>query len=135
MSKMISLTVPKSRRLNYPKYMSLAPASDRLFRAQMAERLRTNMYKATCPRLNKSKTTITKFPIFAWEIPHLAAETAAYEWIDSHKIAPKSLGHLFEEGRIIGFLIERITDARHVTREDISACQVVLSKLHTRFGY
>lgn len=57
-------------------------------------------------------------------------EMAAYEWIDGHGIAPKFLGHLTEDGRVIGFLMERITNAKHAGPEDLTACQQVLSQLH-----
>ena len=53
-----------------------------------------------------------------------------YEWIDGHQIGPEFLGHLTEEGRVIGFLIERVFDCRHATPEDLSLCQHTLAKLH-----
>ena len=40
------------------------------------------------------------------------------------------LGLLTEEGRIIGFIIERLTDAHHASPTELRLCQVALSKLH-----
>lgn len=35
-----------------------------------------------------------------------------------------------EDGRVTGFIIERISDARHATPEDLTICQTKLSALH-----
>lgn len=94
----------------------------------MGRKLRSNVYEATCPRFNS--TNVVKFARFAWETPQIDAETAAYQWIKNHQISPKFLGHLSEAGRVIGFIIERITDNRHATSDDLSLCQLTLSKLH-----
>lgn len=40
------------------------------------------------------------------------------------------LDHLVEEGRVIGFLFERIPDFRHATPKDLPLFQQALSKLH-----
>lgn len=95
----------------------------------MERKLRSNVYEATCPRFNS--TVVVKFARFAWEIPQLDAETSAYQWIENHQIGPKFLGHISEEGRIIGFVIEQINDGRHATPEDLSLCQLTLRRLHS----
>jgi predicted Ser/Thr protein kinase len=95
---------------------------------QMGKKLRSNVYEATCPRFNS--TIIAKFARFEWEMPRLDAETSAYQWIENQQIGPKLLGHLSEEGRVIGFIIERITNCHHATPEDLPLCQQTLSKLH-----
>lgn len=94
----------------------------------MGQKLRSNVYEATCLQFNS--TIIVKFARFAWETPQIDAETSAYQWIENHQIGPKFLGHLSEEGRVIGFIVERIMDCRHATPEDLSLCQLTLSKLH-----
>jgi serine/threonine protein kinase len=94
----------------------------------MGRKLRSNVYEATSPRFDS--TIIAKFARFPWEILYLDCETSAYEWIDGHQIGPKFLGHLTEEGRVIGFLIELISDCRHATPADLSLCQHTLAKLH-----
>jgi hypothetical protein len=94
----------------------------------MGRKLPTNAYEATRPRFNS--TIIAKFARFAWETPQLDAEISAYQWIENHQIDPKFLGHISEEGRVIGLIVERITDCRHATPEDLSLCQLTLLRLH-----
>lgn len=94
----------------------------------MGRKLRSNVYEATCPRFNS--TIIAKFARFPWEMLQLDAETSAYQWIENHQIGPKFLGHLSEEGRVIGFIMKQITDYRHATPDDSSLCQPTLLRLH-----
>ena len=94
---------------------------------QMGKTLNSNVFEVTCPRFNS--TVLAKFARFDWEIPQLNAETAAYQSIEGHEIGPRFLGHLTEERRVIGFIMERIDDARHATPGDLSLCQLTLSKL------
>jgi len=91
-------------------------------------KIRSNVYEVTCPCFNS--TVIAKFARFEWEVPQLEAETTAYEWIEGQQIGPAFLGHLTEDGRIIGFLMARIADCRHATPEDFPLCHSALSKLH-----
>ncbi|KAI9841987.1 MAG: hypothetical protein M1837_007553 [Sclerophora amabilis] len=75
---------------------------------------------------------IAKFARFEVEIPYYDHETEAYRWLQQQpgdSIGPRFLGHLAEEGRIIGFLLEKI-EGHHAEPEDLSSCQDVLSKLH-----
>lgn len=94
----------------------------------VGEKLRTGIYEITCSRFDVP--VVAKFARFEWEIQYLENETAAYEWIDGRGIAPQFLGHLTEDGRVIGYLMERITNARHSRPGDLIACQETLSKLH-----
>lgn len=94
----------------------------------MGQRLRTNVSEVTCPRF--SSTVIAKLARFPWEVPQLEAEMAAYEWIEGHQIGPSFLGHLAEDGRVIGFIITRIDDSRHATVEDFALCEQALLRLH-----
>lgn len=91
-------------------------------------KLRSNVYEVTCPGF--SSTIIAKFARFEWEVSQLEAETTAYGWIEGQQVGPAFLGHLTEEGRVIGFLMTRIADYRHATPEDFPLCHSVLSKLH-----
>ncbi|THX74173.1 hypothetical protein D6D05_07086 [Aureobasidium pullulans] len=50
--------------------------------------------------------------------------------IQGHGIAPAFLAHLTEEGRIIGFVMEHIANARHAEPEDLPLCQETLLRLH-----
>ncbi|BDD61734.1 hypothetical protein MAP00_006762 [Monascus purpureus] len=74
---------------------------------------------------------VAKFARFYWEIQYLENETTAYQWIDGHDIGPRFLGHLVEDGRVIGVLIERVRNARHAGIEDLEVCQKALSRLHS----
>ncbi|KAK4227884.1 alpha-galactosidase A precursor [Podospora fimiseda] len=94
------------------------------------EKLRSNVYEVTCPVLESNKTIIAKFARFEWEIAQLQAETTAYKWIEGQQIGPEFLGHLTEEGRVIGFLISKIENCRHAEFEDLSLCEEVLLRLH-----
>ncbi|KAI3337713.1 alpha-galactosidase A precursor [Ustulina deusta] len=95
----------------------------------MGRKLRSNVYEATHSHFNS--TIIAKFARFPWEVPQLEKETAAYEWIEGHNIGPTFLGHLVEEGRVIGFMMECIADFRHATPDDFDLCRLSLTKLHT----
>ncbi|KAK4210313.1 hypothetical protein QBC37DRAFT_350240 [Rhypophila decipiens] len=96
---------------------------------RQGRKLRTNVYEVTCPGFS-STTVIAKFARFEWEVPQLEAETTAYSWIEGQQIGPAFLGHLTEEGRVIGFLIGQVTGCRHATPEDLPLCRSVLSRLH-----
>ena len=92
------------------------------------QKLRSGVYEATAPRFQVP--VVVKFARFAWEIAALDSECEAYRWIEGQDIGPMFLGLLTEEGRIIGFIIERMTDAHHATPTELRLCQVALSKLH-----
>lgn len=93
--------------------------------------LRTGIYEVTCPQFDS--IVVAKFARFEWEIQYMENETVAYEWLDGHDIGPRFLGHLTEDGgsRVIGFLLERITDAHYAEgTKDLEACQQTLHRLH-----
>lgn len=94
----------------------------------IARKLRTGIYEATCSIFEN--VVIAKFARFPWEIQYIENETTAYQWITGHGIGPQFLGHLTENGRVIGFLMEHITDARHAGAQDLGICEEVLSRLH-----
>ncbi|KAJ9639530.1 hypothetical protein H2201_002814 [Coniosporium apollinis] len=94
----------------------------------LREKIRSNVCEATCPQLDG--TVVAKFARFHWEISYLDAETTAYEWIQGQGIGPKFLGHLTEEGRVIGFLMERVVEGRCAGPEELEECREVLGRLH-----
>lgn len=53
-------------------------------------------------------TIVAKIARFDWEIPRIDRETRAYQLLDGSGLAPRFLGHIHENGRIIGFLLERV---------------------------
>lgn len=95
---------------------------------EIGARLRSNVYEASHPRF--PRPVIVKFARFGWEIPWLEAETTAYEWIEGHSIGPDFLGHLTEHGRVIGFIMSRVEDARHAMPHDLNLCRRALETLH-----
>ncbi len=93
-----------------------------------ARKLRSNVYEVTCPGFDAP--VVAKFACFDWEVPQLEVETEAYRWIDGQGIGPAFLGHLTEEGRVIGFLVARVAGCRHATPADLALCRAALLKLH-----
>lgn len=93
----------------------------------MGKMLLSNVYEATTPTFNVP--IIVKFARFPWEVGYYNQETQAYSWIEGHDIGPKFLGHVTEDERVIGFLLEKIP-GRHAGPADLYLCQDVVSKLH-----
>ena len=58
-------------------------------------------------------TLIVKIAYLPFETFYLNSEISAYEWIQNYQFGPQFLAHLTEEGRIIGFVIERIIHFWH----------------------
>ncbi|KAK4206602.1 hypothetical protein QBC37DRAFT_121175 [Rhypophila decipiens] len=92
------------------------------------ERLRQNIHIVSHPDFDHP--VVVKFTEFPWQTPYLEAETAAYEWIEGHDMGPRFLGHLTEEGRVFGFVVEYISNVRPAGPEDLQACREVLGRLH-----
>ncbi|KAJ5503656.1 hypothetical protein N7463_006530 [Penicillium fimorum] len=95
----------------------------------VGDKLRTGIYEVKSPLFNND-LIVAKFARFDWEITYLENETTAYQWLESHNIGPRFLGHLTEDGRAIGFLIEHIKNARHAGPQDLEPCRAALSQLH-----
>lgn len=60
----------------------------------------------------------------------IAQETEVYHTIQGTSIAPAFLGHIREEGRIVGFLVEYLDACTHPEGKDYDACRLALSNLH-----
>ena len=102
---------------------------------QLGQKIMSNVYTATFVKNTLGATSaaadlIVKFARFPWELHYYDDETSFYESIEGQGIGPKFLGHLTEEQRVIGFVLERIKDARHADPGDLEACQNALTKLH-----
>jgi predicted Ser/Thr protein kinase len=78
-------------------------------------------------------TMIAKIARFEWEIPRIEQETRAYQLLEGSGLAPRFLGHVHENGRIMGFLLEKI-EGRPASIQDLSACETALRALH-KLGY
>ena len=57
-------------------------------------------------------------------------ETRAYRWLRGRGIGPRFVGHLAEDGPVIGFLMERVVGARFAGPRDLEGCHEALSRLH-----
>lgn len=74
-------------------------------------------------------TMIAKIARFEWELPRIEQETRAYQLLKGYGLAPRFLAHVHENGRIVGFLLEKI-EGRSASIQDLSVCEAALRKLH-----
>ena len=79
--------------------------------------------------LLSSATVIAKIARFEWEVPRIEQETRAYQLLEGSGLAPRFLGHVHENGRIMGFLVEKL-EGRSPSLQDLSICETALGKLH-----
>jgi predicted Ser/Thr protein kinase len=78
---------------------------------------------APCPAL------VAKIARFEWEIPRIEHETRVYRLLQHTDIAPRFLGHIHEQGRVIGFLLEKL-EGHSASIGHLSQCEEVLGRLH-----
>ncbi|KAK0748304.1 alpha-galactosidase A [Apiosordaria backusii] len=79
--------------------------------------------------LPSQATVIAKIARFEWELPRIEQETRAYQLLEGYGLAPRFLAHVHENGRIMGFLLEKI-EGRSASFRDLSVCETALGKLH-----
>lgn len=79
--------------------------------------------------LLSSAPMIAKIARFEWELPRIEQETRAYQLLEGSDLAPRFLGHIHENGRIMGFLLEKI-EGRPACFQDLGICEAALGKLH-----
>lgn len=81
--------------------------------------------------LSPTTTVIAKIARFEWEIPRIQRETRAYQILhrENAAFAPRFLGQLYEEDRVIGFMLEKLV-GRTASIGDLEGCQAVLRKFH-----
>ncbi|KAF6785968.1 alpha-galactosidase A [Colletotrichum sojae] len=77
---------------------------------------------------------VAKMARFGWEVPYIEAETGMYQVLEGKGIAPRFLGHVHEQGRVMGILLEKVPDGRHAGPGDLERCQAALGRLHA-LGY
>ncbi|KIX01219.1 uncharacterized protein Z518_08944 [Rhinocladiella mackenziei CBS 650.93] len=101
---------------------------------ERAQRLRSNVCTATLKgnigEMRAGHEVVIKFARFPWEVQYFEDETRFYERLDGQGIAPQFLGHLTEEGRVVGLVIEYIKNARHAGPEDVGECEDAMRNLH-----
>ncbi|CAG8359027.1 unnamed protein product [Penicillium salamii] len=66
---------------------------------------------------------------FKWEIPHVERETRAYQLLEGSGLSARFLGHIYENGCIMGFLLEKI-EGRADSIQDLKTCETALERLH-----
>ncbi|PPR02904.1 hypothetical protein CVT26_009750 [Gymnopilus dilepis] len=91
------------------------------------------VYTVTLPPNFGAQTAILKFARFEFEVYGIEKETALYEIIQSRcpGVGPAFLGHVTEQGRAMGFLIEFL-EGRWAGIEDLAKCQEAVKKLHSQ---
>jgi hypothetical protein len=80
---------------------------------------------------------VAKFARWEWEICRMENETRAYAIINEYQqqhpeeppIAPKFLGHIMEDGRVTGIMLEKIK-GRFASIDDLVKCEEIVRKLH-----
>ncbi|KAH9214490.1 hypothetical protein DL95DRAFT_389460 [Leptodontidium sp. 2 PMI_412] len=97
------------------------------------KRHRSNVYEV----LYEDQPAISKIALFEWDFRRIENETREYstirEHLDQHPAEPPCalnfLGHLTENGRVIGFLLEKV-EGEFASIGDMPNCQKVLRRLH-----
>lgn len=97
------------------------------------QRHRENVHEV----LFNGRTTISKIARWTWEIPRIDNETRVYEMFDQYQrqhpdeshIALKFLGHLTEDDRVVGFLLEKV-DGRFACLDDLIQCEELVHRIH-----
>ncbi|KAL9074035.1 MAG: hypothetical protein Q9157_004525 [Trypethelium eluteriae] len=94
-------------------------------------RLKTNVWET----IYQGKPAILKLASFPWEIYRMEWETWAYGRIYYHShneasmVAPSVIGHVVENGRVMGLLLEKI-EGDYAGIADLELCQSGLRRLH-----
>ncbi|KAL1874330.1 hypothetical protein Daus18300_003694 [Diaporthe australafricana] len=115
------------------KYVVVSPAdgpSPVCHAAGGSKKLTANTFE--CVRKGQSvfsQLHIAKIAYFEWEIPNIERETHIYRLLQQTDITPRFLGHIHEEGRVIGFLPEKL-DGVSAGIEHHSRCAEILGRLH-----
>ncbi|CAI6340619.1 unnamed protein product [Periconia digitata] len=97
------------------------------------KRHRSNVHEVSY----EDRPAIAKIALFEWDFQRIENETIIYSIINKHQhqhpaeppCAPEFLGHLTENDRVIGFLLEKV-DGEFASIENVSDCQNVLHRLH-----
>ena len=66
------------------------------------------------------------------ELRNISAELRVYQELEGSGIAPRFIGHVTENGRVVGFLTEYLEDAYPPRLSNFKACATVLGKLHAK---
>lgn len=95
------------------------------------ESVRPNLYKATCDKFDDGKRVVmVKYARFPEDILRLEHETIVYNVIDGHKIGPEFLGHVVEDNRVIGFVLDCVEGATVPVTKNLPECRRPLMRMH-----
>lgn len=72
---------------------------------------------------------IAKFSAFEYTIPSYERETEVYRLIEGKGIGPAFLGHVTENGRVTGFILEKV-EGRRAELGDHDRCREAVLRLH-----
>lgn len=113
------------------------PVSVDCLELERSKQLTASAFEVITPRsvptfdASSPATMIAKIARFEWEVPRIEQETIAYQLLEGSGLAPRFLAHIHENGRIMGFLLEKL-EGRHASIQDLSACEAVLKSFHER---
>lgn len=85
--------------------------------------------------LHSGLLAICKIACFGWQIPRIEHETYTYSVVEEYRepedpvIAPAFLGHVTENGRVIGMLLEKL-EGNFASMDDLPACREALENFH-----
>lgn len=82
-------------------------------------------------------TAVAKIACFAWDVRRIERETVAYSILAQHgslhpdesPIAPEFLGHLTENGRVMGLLLQKV-DGERACISDLPSCEALVRRVH-----
>jgi tRNA A-37 threonylcarbamoyl transferase component Bud32 len=74
---------------------------------------------------------VMKLALFPNKFKSMQRETNTYQQIDGLGIAPKFLGHVMQDRKVCGILLEYIQDSRTAMSMDESDCLEVLQRFHS----
>ena len=104
-------------------------ALDRLEGLGLLAGLYTWVPGAAQRNIDTQGAVIAKTARFEWEIPYIEQETRIYQRLEGTGLAPRFLGHVHEQGRVIGFLLA-YAEGRHAGTQDLTDCRAALDQLH-----
>ncbi|KAF1983435.1 hypothetical protein K402DRAFT_338380 [Aulographum hederae CBS 113979] len=96
---------------------------------EIVEMIKSNVWVVTAPRFPEPVILkITKNNDQG--ITAIDKETEAYSWIEGSGVGPKFLGHVHEEGRVIGFVIEKVEGIHPYMNQHSEQTRAAMGKLH-----
>lgn len=102
---------------------------------QRTAQLTSTAYEATlhsdllAGRPSTPVTVVVKAARFEWEVARIGRETRAYQLLGGTGVASRFLAHVHENGRIMGFLLEKV-EGRSASIQDLKVCEGALGRLH-----